>query len=125
MIAYQTSETGRYVGTVVCDESPLEPGVFLLPRGAVTVAPPSLSGREFAVWDGSAWLVDVDPPEPEPEPEPTGPTREHVEAYRRREYQRESDPVFFDWQRGKATEQDWFDAVQAVKDAHPYPEGDS
>jgi len=29
--------------------------------------------------------------------------------------------VFFDYQRGEVTEQDWLDAVQAVKDAHPYP----
>jgi hypothetical protein len=26
------------------------------------------------------------------------------------------------YQRGDATEQEWLDAVQAVKDAHPYPE---
>jgi len=26
-----------------------------------------------------------------------------------------------DYQRGEVTEQDWLDAVQAVKDAHPYP----
>ena len=33
-----------------------------------------------------------------------------------------SDAIFLQWQRGDATEQDWLDAVQAVKDAHPYPE---
>jgi hypothetical protein len=37
-------------------------------------------------------------------------------------YQQDADPVFFRWQRGTATEQDWLDAVQAVKDAHPYPQ---
>jgi hypothetical protein len=26
------------------------------------------------------------------------------------------------WQRGDNTEQEWLDAVQAVKDAYPYPE---
>jgi hypothetical protein len=31
------------------------------------------------------------------------------------------DAIFLQWQRGDATEQDWLDAVQAVKDAHPYP----
>jgi len=31
------------------------------------------------------------------------------------------DSIFLQWQRGDATEQDWLDAVQAVKDAHPYP----
>lgn len=32
-----------------------------------------------------------------------------------------ADALFLQWQRGEATEQDWLDAVQAVKDAHPYP----
>jgi len=32
------------------------------------------------------------------------------------------DAIYLQWQRGDATEQDWLDAVQAVKDAHPYPE---
>jgi hypothetical protein len=32
------------------------------------------------------------------------------------------DAIFLQWQRGDATEQDWLDAVQAVKDAHPYPD---
>ena len=31
------------------------------------------------------------------------------------------DSVFFRWQRGDATEQEYLDAVQAVKNAHPYP----
>lgn len=31
------------------------------------------------------------------------------------------DAIFLQWQRGDATEQDWLNAVQAVKDAHPKP----
>ena len=31
------------------------------------------------------------------------------------------DAIFLQWQRGDASEQEWLDAVQAVKDAHPYP----
>jgi len=46
---------------------------------------------------------------------------EAVQKARQVAYQAESDPVFFDYQRGEVTEQDWLDAVQAVKDAHPYP----
>lgn len=37
-------------------------------------------------------------------------------------YQMYSDPIFFQWQRGEKTEQEWLDAVQAVNDANPYPE---
>jgi hypothetical protein len=36
-------------------------------------------------------------------------------------YQLTSDPIFMQYQRGESTEQEWLDAVQAVKDANPYP----
>jgi hypothetical protein len=45
-----------------------------------------------------------------------------VEAQRHAAYVADADPLFFKWQRGTGTEQDWLDAVQAVKDAHPYPD---
>ena len=44
-----------------------------------------------------------------------------VEAARRLDYEAQSDPLFFEWQRGDGTEQAWLDAVAAVKAAHPYP----
>jgi len=49
------------------------------------------------------------------------PTREDVEFARMAAYRLTSDPIFFEYQRGDKTEQEWLDAVQAVKDAHPYP----
>jgi hypothetical protein len=39
-------------------------------------------------------------------------------------YRESSDPLFFGWQRGENTEKAWLDAVQAVKDANPYPTED-
>jgi hypothetical protein len=48
--------------------------------------------------------------------------REAVEHARANAYRETSDALFFKYQRGSATEQEWLDAVQAVKDAHPYPE---
>lgn len=44
-----------------------------------------------------------------------------VENARRADYEAQSDPLFFEWQRGDGTEQAWLDAVAAVKAAHPYP----
>jgi len=44
-----------------------------------------------------------------------------VENARRAAYEAQSDPLFFEWQRGDGTEQAWLDAVAAVKAAHPYP----
>jgi hypothetical protein len=36
-------------------------------------------------------------------------------------YQQTADPIFMQYQRGEATEKEWLDAVEAVKDANPYP----
>ena len=55
-------------------------------------------------------------------PTPPAPTHEQVEQARFYAYQREADPIFFQYQRGDATEAQWLAAVEAVKAAHPYPE---
>jgi hypothetical protein len=44
-----------------------------------------------------------------------------VETTRRTEYEAKSDGLFFEWQRGTNTKEAWQSAVQAVKDANPYP----
>ena len=44
-----------------------------------------------------------------------------VEATRRTQYEAQSDGLFFEWQRGTNTQAAWETAVQAVKDANPYP----
>lgn len=40
-IVHQTDYEGWYVGETVADESPLEPGVYLMPAGAYEDAPPA------------------------------------------------------------------------------------
>jgi hypothetical protein len=55
------------------------------------------------------------------------PAREKAlaEEIRRQAYVRISDPVYFQWQRGEKTEQDYLDAVAQVKKDYPVPgEGD-
>lgn len=46
--------------------------------------------------------------------------KELIEKARAAAYRETADPLFFQYQRGEATEQQWLDAVQAVKDAYPY-----
>lgn len=36
-------------------------------------------------------------------------------------YEQQSDPLFFKWQRGDATEAEWREAVAKVKAENPYP----
>jgi hypothetical protein len=44
-----------------------------------------------------------------------------VETTRRTQYEAQSDGLFFEWQRGTNTQAAWESAVQAIKDANPYP----
>lgn len=44
-----------------------------------------------------------------------------VEQARLTAYEQTSDPIFFEWQRGDATEAEWRAAVAKVKADNPYP----
>lgn len=48
-------ETGEYVCTADADESPLEPGVFLLPAAATFTVPPAPQTGFARMWNGTAW----------------------------------------------------------------------
>jgi hypothetical protein len=48
--------------------------------------------------------------------------RAEIETQRRNAYTQEADPLFFSYQRGEATEQEWLDAVESIKARYPYPE---
>lgn len=58
-LVYQTDHLGLFIGMVEADESPLEPGVYLIPGGCVETPPPTAPEHQAACWDGQAWqLVD-------------------------------------------------------------------
>ncbi|MCT8950639.1 DUF4376 domain-containing protein [Pseudomonas iridis] len=58
-LVYQTDHLGVFIGAVTADESPLEPGVYLIPGGCVEAAPPAIPEHKAAWWNGRAWqLVD-------------------------------------------------------------------
>lgn len=46
-----------------------------------------------------------------------------VEEKRRLAYQKYADPIYFQWQRGTKTEQDYLNMIEAIKQKYPYPEG--
>lgn len=68
--AYQTDRAGLYAGETVADDSPLEPGVLIVPAGAVLVPPPqSIPDGQWPRWNGSAWdLVPIPPRRAGPSP---------------------------------------------------------
>jgi hypothetical protein len=83
----------------------------------------SMNGDNY---DGLDWL-DSTPKPTEAELDAQWPTVDYqnqcktVEKTRHAEYIKTSDPIFFEWQRGTKTQADWDAAVQAIKDANPYP----
>lgn len=57
MIVYQTNSQGVFVGAVEADQSPMEPGVWLIPAGCVEVAPPTIPEGQVAVWANGSWSI--------------------------------------------------------------------
>lgn len=55
-ICYQFDRAGLFVGEAIADESPLEPGVFLLPaRCTFEVPPASVPDDKWPRWNGIGW----------------------------------------------------------------------
>ncbi|MDP4146526.1 MAG: hypothetical protein Q8936_18955 [Bacillota bacterium] len=68
MKIYNYDVNGIYIGCDEADESPLEPGVFLIPSNATIVEPPQLDSEHIAVWNGTGWDIkdiSLDTPKPE------------------------------------------------------------
>jgi hypothetical protein len=116
----QLDAEGYFVGLTTADESPLEPGVFLIPAGAIDAPAPTIPEGQRAKWNG-AWVFE-DIPQPEPEPEPYEPYVETYADKRAAEY-----PPMTDYLDGIVkgdTEQvqAYIDACLAVKAKYPKPE---
>lgn len=72
-IIYHYNEiTGVLLGADVARESPMEPGIFLVPAHATEIEPPAAPSGELAVFDVAtgAWSLVV-MPQPVPVPPPT------------------------------------------------------
>lgn len=46
-----------------------------------------------------------------------------VEEIRQIQYQKIADPIFFKWQAGSSTKEEWLSERQRIKDENPYPDG--
>lgn len=67
MKAYQYDRAGLYAGTTEADESPLEPGVYLLPAMCTLEPPPAeLPQGKWPRWNGKAWALVGQPAAPAP-----------------------------------------------------------
>lgn len=83
----------------------------------------SLSGNDY---DTLEWFDDTQKPS-QAELDAAWPAvqQQHaqaeVDAQRHAAYVAESDPLFFKWQRGEATEQQWLDKVAEIQTRYPDP----
>lgn len=63
--AYQYDRSGYLVGITEADESPLEPGVYLVPSGCTLSVPPEeLPDDKWPRWNGSTWMLASRPQQP-------------------------------------------------------------
>ena len=117
----QLDQNGYFVGVTTADPSPLEPGVFLIPGGAIDVPAPTIPEGQRAKWNGQWVFEDIPQPEPEPEPEP--PTEEELKQMRIAELKqklRDTDYVSLpDYDKDKpevlADRQTWRDEIRTLE----------
>ena len=69
VVVSQLDADGVFVGVTRASESPLEPDVYLYPRGTVAAAPPDIPDGFFAKWENE-WVLYPIPAPPEVEPLP-------------------------------------------------------
>lgn len=72
----QLDSNGYFVETVTAEESPLEPGIWLIPGGCVDVAAPQIPSNHKAKLVNNSWIFEEIPSEPP----------EDYREQRRREY---------------------------------------
>lgn len=115
----QTDCDGYYVGLTVADESPLEPGVFLMPGGCVDTTPPDLAEDTRYKWNNDKWIVEkiiIQQEIPEPEIVLTDAEKLEIKKTNKRiAFQDECDPLFFKWQRGQATKEEWLAKIEEIE----------
>lgn len=68
----QLDARGYFVGAAIADESPLEPGVYLIPGGAIDVPPPTVPQGMVALRQGNSWAFVLPPEAPEATPPVAG-----------------------------------------------------
>ena len=57
-------ENGYFVGESLADESPLEPGVYLIPAHATKIAAPKATKDKIAIFINDGWELQDLPKEP-------------------------------------------------------------
>jgi hypothetical protein len=84
-------------------------------------ADPNDTGAEFDVVELYNRMAKDPDTRPYIKPPVIPPTLEEQEGLRQAAYAAESDPLFFKYQRGDATRDEWLAKIQEIKFRYPYP----
>lgn len=78
-IVYQCDAAGLFAGEVAAQESPREPGVFLIPAGAIETPPPAeVPPGKWPRWNGSQWVLVNAPKREQGQDDPVGKLQEFL-----------------------------------------------
>ena len=81
MRIFNYDTAGIFIRESEADPSPLEPGAFLIPARATTIAPPAdLTGDQVPRWNGAAWQAVRRPVRPNETDNPIDKLREFLDA---------------------------------------------
>lgn len=64
-------ENNYFIGVSEADESPREPGKYLIPEGSIDASIPDLQEGKLAKWNGSDWVYEDQPKEKPSQPYPS------------------------------------------------------
>jgi hypothetical protein len=117
----QLDTAGYFVGFATADESPLEPGVLLIPGGCIEAPTPAVPDGQRAKWNGEWVFEDIPQPEPEQEPELADPVVARITKLKALlsssdykvlpDYDKDSEAI-------KASRQAWREEIRTLENKH-------
>lgn len=57
MKVYNYDKNGEFINESIADESPLEPGVYLIPANSTTEPPPKQEEGSISIFENDSWTV--------------------------------------------------------------------
>jgi hypothetical protein len=102
-------------GWDVFSVTPVERPDVDLTKNVAEGTPELIDGQWTQVWE----ITDATPEEIAERKERQ---LEQIKRERANAYRNEADPLFFKYQRGEGSEQEWLDKVQEIRERFPYPE---
>jgi hypothetical protein len=109
----QLNNDGYVIGLSIADESPLEPGKYLLPGNCVDANLPNIPEGKNAKWTGSEFILEDIPVIVEDDIEPVELTYTEKRAIEYPNIVDQLDMIYWDKVNGTSN---WVNTIQSIKD---------